>query len=296
MYQSLYEASHQDVLYLSPWWLDAVCGPDGWDAVHISSIADDTQAALPFFSMRIRGMRTVTAPPMTQWVDMVSTGRPSSGVLLSLFTALPSCSILDINLRPGTPWHFSEKTFLHSTQYSYLLPFPESGLEPRARYSENLRRNLRASHGNYSIESSEDFTLLQQMFRAVYESKKTSAPWWTDHILPRVCRLVLEQQRGFLAAVRGNRGIIAMGLFAHDSDTLYYLIGGRVAGEDGTAAHALLLDQAIEKAYAQRLGFDFEGSMVPGIAGFFQGFGASPVAYSRIRRFRGLGRIWSAFQ
>ena len=77
-----------------------------------------------------------------------------------------------------------------------------------------------------------------------------------------------------------------------DATTAYYLLGGRNE-TGGASAHAYLLDDAVSHAVAHERKFDFEGSMHPGIANFFQSFGAKPAPYIRIRKYKGLGKLWS---
>jgi len=91
-----------------------------------------------------------------------------------------------------------------------------------------------------------------------------------------------------------HQGVAIAGILTGwDSKTSYYLAGGRNGDDQGASAHALLLDHVIHEAQTRGLAFDFEGSMNPGIANFFQSFGAKPESYLQIRKFRGMGKLWS---
>jgi hypothetical protein len=295
-YHALYESQSHQRLYLAPWWLDAVCGKTGWDVVNFIEPDSRCQAALPFFKTRIRGLTAITTPPVTQWVEVLRP--PESGVtpVLSVLDALPRCSILDLSLRPGTDMQFRSPAYSVSTQYSYILQHQGSSVPFSSGYSEGLRRNLRATASRYNLIEKEDILLLQQLYELVYHQKKVNPPWWIADILPGLVRALLKKQCGKLTFVQHNRDTIAASLTAWDDTHDYYLIGGRIAGEDGVSAHALLLDKAIDEASHRGHDFDFEGSMVPGIAQFFQTFGASPVPYPRVRKFSGMGLLWSFFR
>ena len=79
----------------------------------------------------------------------------------------------------------------------------------------------------------------------------------------------------------------AAGAFAHWNGTAYYLAGAQLPGQPDEGAMYRLLWEAILNA--QRKGctiFDFEGSMIPGVARFFRQFGSTPVPYFSLTKNR----------
>jgi hypothetical protein len=92
---------------------------------------------------------------------------------------------------------------------------------------------------------------------------------------------------------REGQEVLAAVLVAWDPVSTYYLAGGRTARPGAASAHAILLDHAVGDAMARGTSFDFEGSMHPGIANFFQSFGARPEPFTRLTRFTGAGRLWA---
>lgn len=94
---------------------------------------------------------------------------------------------------------------------------------------------------------------------------------------------VAQQKAAVMGVYDRNGALCAAALFISDTNRIYYL--GGVSSGEGKALSAmfLLLDHVIRKFAGQNVSLDFEGSMVPGIAGFFKGFGAQPETYYYIK-------------
>ncbi len=285
----------QPPLYVAPWWLDATCGPGGWDAAIIQDTHGNPVAGLPYHLTRIRGLPALITPPFTQWVTPVSSSDSPGNYIPSLLSALPQVPILDLCLKPDTHLDLVESVIPATLKYSYIIPGTLSGEQLRSGYSEGLRRNLNKAEKLYSIESTTDINSFLTLCRQSYAQQKMSPPPWLSRVVPEVYKGLLTHQCGDLMMAYSEGRPIAGILTARDHHTSYYLAGGRTGDEQGASAHALLLDHAVRAALERGTAFDFEGSMHPGIANFFQSFGALPASYWRFRKFRGLGKLWSVF-
>ena len=294
-YISLFEAGTRPLLYAAPWWLDATCGENNWDAVVRKSEDGRVIAALPFHTTKIRGLSAVITPPLTQWVSLISSTDDSGISNQSLLNDLPKSSILDLCIRP-------EKELLHqgsdlpiNLKYSFIIPDMDSMESVRKAYNEGLRRNLRQAEKNYTVEVSDDIAGFLSLCEQSYFQRNMKPPKWLDEVVRNVFKQLNLHQCGSITLAKVQGKVIAAVLTAWDQHSAYYLAGGRTADDQGASAHALLLDHAVAAAQSKGIAFDFEGSMHPGIANFFQSFGGSPVAYWQMRQFNGLGRLWSLF-
>lgn len=246
---------------------------------------------MPYCNQRIRGMASMITPPLTQWVDILQQGEgpPSYS---DLFTKLPDRPILDISVKPGITLLPLPSSLRISSQYSYVLPAADAATAI-AGYNDTLRYTLKQAPESFSIKRDVNIQQLVQLYASVFSQKNMKPPWWIATVLPRLIRAVLDRGQGEMRFAMHHDKVIAGSLTVWDDSHTYYLVGGRDAGKGGMSAHAFLLHDAIVAAGARHHDFDFEGSMVAGIASFFQSFGAKPVPYARVRRFRGLGRLWS---
>ena len=295
-YRTLLQAVQKPPLYAMPWWLDAVCGAKGW---HAAIQYDEKQRALgmlPFYQTRIHGLSAITTPPFTQFLPLISLQSDTILSLDDLLSRLPSTQILNITAQEGLAGQQAVTSRQISVRYSYMISGETSISQVRSRYNEGLKRNLRAANDTYGIAESEDIGLFLELYKASLRQQGSAPPPWADQVIRSVYTALIRHQSGQLTMVYHQQQPIAGVLIGWDRNTSYYLAGGKVGGDHGASAHALLLDGAIAYAMEGGRSFDFEGSMHPGIANFFQSFGASPIPYWHIRQSRGFGKLLSLFQ
>lgn len=294
-YHYLFESLEKPLLYTAPWWLDATCGEGGWDAV-IEYDDDVPVAGLAFHKTSIRLLSSIITPPLTQWVSVLSAKELSSSEFGSLLSKLPNASIFDLTLKPFDDIHLQNEQFPIDLKYSFVLPYTEDDTLIRRGYNEGLRRNIRQAEKNYTIEASEDISGFLQLCKSSFQQQQMNPPHWLGTIIPQVYDSLKANHCGMLTTASFQGKTIAGVLTAWDHHTTYYLSGGRAEGDQATSAHALLLDHAIQLAFNRKTSFDFEGSMHPGIANFFQSFGAKPIPYWHLKKYRGFGKVWSALK
>lgn len=294
-YHQLYEALLAPPLYAHPWWMDATCGVGQWDAVVQNDREGKSSMAIPFYPTKISGISAIITPPLTQWVAVLLAQPEVEQSDLSLLSVFPKSSIFDLSLQPDMKLHLKDKSFIANLKYSYILPKNGGANDVRSGYNEGLRRNIRQAEKNYTLQESDDIRGFLSLCRQSYRQQKMKPPGWLDHVVTRVYEELLSRQCGMLTTATYQGRVIAGILTGWDQKTTYYLSGGRTSDDVGASAHALLLDQAVQAAHRRQTAFDFEGSMHPGIANFFQSFGAKPIPYWRLRKYRGAGKLWSLF-
>ncbi|MEP6794346.1 MAG: GNAT family N-acetyltransferase [Saprospiraceae bacterium] len=295
LYTDFYaDCAHPD-LYAAPWWLDAVCGEGRWEAIQLVTKRDQTTAFIPFYKTHIRRLSALITPALTQWIPIVAKEDSHDFSIDDFLETLPPCSILDLTMKPGKNPILSSPAYHVNFKYSYVIPYRGLNDQLKLNYNEGLRRNLREAEKNYSIVASDDIQTFVHLCKSSYRNRKLKPPFWLDQIVPAAVGALKKNGSGVINLAFHHGAVIAGILTGWDTRTTYYLTGGRNGDEQGASAHALLLDHVINQAHGRGHSFDFEGSMHPGIANFFQSFGATPEPYLQIRKFSGMGRIWSFF-
>ena len=291
-YESLFRTLPGAPLYAAPWYLDAVC-PDQWD-VYVQSAANG-KIMIPYQRTHISRMVSVITPPLCQYLPVLKSD-PSLGLSMQEFIqSAGSFSILDVSFASDDV-AVDEATRIPSRiKYSYAIS-SQDYTQARSRYNEGLRRNLKEAEGTYTVREINDVALLISLSKSSYQQRGIKYPQWIEHITPSVVRALHENVQGKVLAAFLDQKPVAAILLGWDNATSYYLMGGRLPGEGAASAHALLLDAAIRESLSAGREFDFEGSMHPGIANFFQSFGAHPVAYHHIKQLKGIGRLWGLFR
>jgi len=295
-YHRLFEAVEKPLLYATPWWLDATCSAGGWDAVIRKKNDNDVIAALAFHTTKIRGLSAVITPPLTQWLSLISSSSDPGVSHPSLLPDLPKSAILDLSIKPDTALLYQNTNPPVVLKYSFIIPGMESMDAVRGMYNEGLKRNLRQAEKNYILQESDDVAGFLSLCEQTYLQRKMKPPHWLNKVVPDVYQQLIKKQCGRIIIASFQDKVIAGVLTAWDSHSAYYLAGGRTGDDQGASAHALLLDHAVQAAQSRGIAFDFEGSMHPGIANFFQSFGGVPVSYWQLRKYTGIGKLWGLFQ
>lgn len=293
-YESILQTIPVRPLYAESWWLDATCGKEHWHIYSFKDAQGNEVACLPYFTTRVASLKAVITPPMTQWLSLIEVSDSAPVDLQDFIDGIKSSFIIDVSLKTGSVISSSQNRVASNLKYSYVITGTSDIHVVRSRYNEGLRRNLKEAEKKYTIVESDDVSALIELSKASYKHRNVRAPAW----IPEIARNVFE------ALKQHNRGRIIFALYDHkpiagimtgwDDQTEYYLLGGR-KGDSGASAHALLLDHAISHAISRGRKFDFEGSMHPGIANFFQSFGATPEPFLQLRKYRAAGKLWALF-
>ena len=87
-------------------------------------------------------------------------------------------------------------------------------------------------------------------------------------------------------AIRNADGeLYAAGFVVWDTDAMHYLIAAQDEQHNDSGAMALLVLECIKLAREKGVKFDFEGSMIRGVARHFQQFGAKPAQYCCVYKY-----------
>ncbi len=266
-YDSVVESAPNSRVYALSWYLDHVI--DQWDVL----VYGDYEYVMPLPWKQKLGIRYVVQPPFTQQ--------------LGVFPSPPE-EIMDRFVRE-IALHFrlarlqfnSENTSafegLAPRQNLLLnLHFPYNGLY--SEYGRHTRRHLKQA-----VE--QQFTFSEGLMAADYIDFKRKAQT-ARHlqsqlgVLQRLMGYALFKGQGFLYGVYNRENqLCAAALFVLHGKRLIYLNGVSLRETHSEGAMYYLIDRVIQQFANRQLFLDFEGSMIPGIARFFEGFGARRELY-----------------
>jgi hypothetical protein len=286
-------------LFMQPYWLDLVCPHKQWDALMSHDGNGAVRGAWAYAYGRSRGLRWIRLPVITPftgiWSD-IPEGLPRQKqialrheILHDLARQLPRVHIFELKVQwPLQDWlPFYWRGYRQETRYTFRFdPIDVEGIHEN--FSKSFRRNLRAAERHYDIREGSAAQLYPLMERVFAMREATS------HLSPEVLGKVVEQMQargqGRVYTAFDNSGLQAALFAVWDSQTTYYLIGGR-SRTDSRHGMNLLLWHAIQDAGARGHSFDFEGSMIEGVNQFFQSFGASLTPYFYLYRYRGIAKL-----
>lgn len=218
-------------------------------------------------------------------------GKPTSQVsrqrraATALMPALRSMRGFDYSFSPGfvdwLPFHWSG--YAQETRYSYRIAAGRAG-DWREHADSRLRNDLqRATRAGLSFECEVPLADLIELAARTYR-RQGAAPPFREAKLEAALRHVIAAGFGSTACIRSPDGkVMAVALTLQDRRAAFLTITG-YADDAKPGATSLLIAGLIERALAEGVDFDFEGSMIQPIEAYYRGFGGALTPYFRIWR------------
>jgi len=263
-----------ETIYPYSWYLDLVS--PGWEGL----IRGDYDAVFPLTWKIKYGIHYLVQPVLTQQLGVFTQEKSSDMVVRSFLDNIPSkFKHVDICLNSSNELNNKKIQILKRVNYELNLNTGINNI--RSVYSTNTRRNIqKALQNRLAIKNIDIETYIS--LRKESDKKKFSTVHY--HWLEKLFSGILEKGSGELVGTFCNDKPCAAVLWAFSETRLLYL--NAVSNESGKEKRAmfLMVDNYIGKNAGKELLVDFEGSMIPGVARFFKGFGAKANRYMRIRK------------
>lgn len=252
--------------YALSWYLDSVA--ENWDAL----ILEDYMAVMPLVWLRKLGVPCLYQPYYCQQLGVFGTGVSSTIADRFLKKASGRFPYIHINLHAQI--NVAEAKMKFKKKTNLLLDLNSSYPTLRKGYSENHRRNVSKAEKArlvfsevVSIENFQTF-YLENVIRTGEKFEKKH-----EKIFLQLTRRVLDKQYGQIYAVLLEGRLLAASLVLYHHNRLINVIN--TSNDDGKkkGASHFLFDGVIKKHANTATLLDFEGSSIPAIARFYQGFG-----------------------
>ncbi len=235
------------------WWLDIVS--PNWEVL----VEDDYQAIMPLTIKKKLGIRYIVQPKWTQQLGVF--GSADTDRFLS---KIPFLSY-DLNLN-----HKNQSKHTGKDHTNYVI-------DHDSQRDENTRRNVRkASALIYKdIEA--------EQFKTLWRSENQQMGQEYFRMLGELVQACKERGMALLYGAYSEDRLVAA-MFAVKTEQRVILLAP-VSNDEGKARSAMfgIMDRVISDN-SDRL-TDCEGSMLPGVARFYRGFGGKEQNYKRVWRF-----------
>lgn len=262
-------------MYAYSWYLDFMS--PGWDAL----IAGDYEMLMPLTWRRKFGIDYLYQPAFTAQLGVFGNDINIQLLGEAFKVIRHRYRLVEISLNEGNQMHPSEDVTL-STNYVLHLDAPVSVLRTNFR-DATLRRIVQSKEaGNHFIH---DVPVEQVL--ALMLSKMSRVSNVGRHDADRFEKLFQFAAPKGLAKTFGVVGpdgtLLSSTVMLEADNRAYYLMAGNDPRGRASFASHLLIDGLIDY-YAERVSiFDFEGSDIPGVAMFYENFGARAVQYPKWR-------------
>jgi GNAT acetyltransferase-like protein len=282
-------------LFSEHWWLDAVA-PGRWGEATVRSDGEIT-ARLPWARERLPvpglHLTRLGSPRLTPFLaPMLELGSGKHVTRLAREHRLLEALLDDL-----PPFDYLSYTF--DPSFTNWLPFYWRGLTGslRATYvldditdldavwhgmSDTTRRIIRTAEPVLQINEDQSAGRLADALTSTFARQGRRMPFPLE-LLERLQRAVGEHDAGAVLSATDELGRLHGALMVvWDERRAYYLTGGAITELRRSGAQSLLMWRAIRLAAERVPVFDFEGSMIEGVARFFRGFGSRPCPYLHV--------------
>ncbi len=286
-------------IFMQPWWMDAVCAGKEWDVL-LSYNPDGTiRAALPYLIRKKWHMRWIVMPQETQiggiWLAQ------NGGLIEGTEDAIDIRAICDDFVEQLKALKLSYY-YQHYPIASKAVPVMKAlGFRTRERvtyriedlhdldaviaaFSKNKKRQLQKAlslHAERGM-SAEEFHQTHRYFLGLQHKQIT----YTREFLLVLDRKTRRNNQAEVITIRNADGVVyAAAYLVWDKHNMYYLMPCFNPMHKDSGASALLVLEALKLAREKGVIFDFEGSMVRGIANHYRQFGSKPATYYSVERY-----------
>ena len=291
---------------MQPWWLDSVCGKDGWTAAIIHDSNDHIIASLPF--------RKGSELGLLQWARMPKL-TPYTGLLIKYPNNMTSASareyyigrcwsevhqklplgylnlVLHPGLSPVLPW--ASFDLRSSSQVTYTLPLHQDVDTLWNLAKPSVRGKIRKAEKQLDIIYPDHCADLYQMLDKSFTKQNLKVPFSLDFLTQLYQSLSQHGQCILTIAIDGQGRLHAGNLVIIDEKYAYNLITGSDSELHQSGAVPFLIWNAIKSLQGKVDYFDFEGGMIPRIASLYRSFGAIRTPCTRI--YRSANKMTDAF-
>lgn len=296
-----YVKEHQDIcIYNQPWWLDAVCGENNWDVVISYDKQGGVQGVLTYYFKKKYGIKYITRPPLTQhngvllnipkgckYQKKLAYEKAIMTDLIEQIEKLNFACYIQAQSPDITNWlPFYWKGYSQSTSYTYRIKETREGDYQKIfdSFSSHVRRNINQAKAFALIEESDDIELFRTMQSKTFARQGMNQLYSIDLLsrLNDACRS--HNAKTMLVARDEENNVHCASYFVYDNNWVYQLMSGTDPAFRKSEFKTLCVERAIQFACDTKRGFDFEGSMLPGVEEYIRTFNAIQVPYFHLSK------------
>ena len=279
-------------VFLQPWWMDAVSIGKHWEA-KVWEENGEVIAAMPYLLRQRLWMRYIVMPQKTQLAGawLANDTEPAT-IADAIDRHLKSLHLTyyyqQFPIHSPIPPLLANRGYTIATRVTYRIEDCSDVERVIAGYNRNKQRQLKKS-AHFTLRQDD---ISPQAFFRFHQSALTAQGKVINYSEPFVTQLLSaaqQHQQGTVLTLYSNQTasptLIAAAIYVWDSDAVHYLMAAQHPDFQHLGLMARLVTEGIRLAHNRHLAFDFEGSMIPGVAKHFAQFGAIPATYCSVERY-----------
>ena len=292
--------SPQGCIFCKSWWLDAVC-PNGFEILTLRK-GGKIVAGMPLTKFR-RGIWVgITMPGLTQTLGVLLAPQQAGGcyarlskemeALRALVAAIPKADFFSVAMHHTlTNWlPFYWAGYSQTTRYTYVLDDlsdPEAAFSGMAPSTRNKIR--KAEKSGIRVEETEDVEAFLELNKKTFARQGMELPYTEAEVRRLDAACADRGARRIFCATDGLGRTHSALYVVYDEKCMYNLMQGGDPELRSSGANPLAMWRSIQLAHELGVPYDFEGSMLANVEGFFRSFGAAQKPYFEVSRFSSIG-------
>ncbi|MCF6349854.1 MAG: hypothetical protein L3J23_02340 [Flavobacteriaceae bacterium] len=255
-------------VYAFSWYLDIVCR--NWEVL----ILNDYQIVMPLPFRRIKKKflkKMIEQPPFCQQLGVFSLTELSLDKFNLFLDKLETFTINTYNFNSGNTSFLKAKKN-YNKRDNFELNLNNSYIDITTKYSKNLKRNIKKAIKNELLitnnVSIKDFLLMKE------QNKKHKIKNKQFKKINKLITKIQLRKYGTFYGIKKENDLITIGFFIVSDNRLIHLFSSNTNFGKKVGSVPFLFDTIIQKNESSNVIFDFEGSMIVGVAKFFKSFGS----------------------
>ena len=254
-------------IYAYSWYLDIVA--DHWSTL----VLNDYEAVMPLPWRSKYFIKYVYPPAWTQQLGVFSKKTISQNLLKEFVSAIPKkFKKVTIQFNSGNDLSL----FKIQKRVNYILPLNKDYKEIYKRFNKNRKRDIKkAVYKNYKISKKINTSEFLNFYLNEPKNYKLNKNQITSikNLLSSNNKLVR------IWGIREDEKLIASLIWLKDNNRITYLlpISTKIAKDNGLPT--LIISELIKQFSDSDFVFDFEGSMIDGVADFYRSFKSEKESY-----------------
>lgn len=297
IYRSLCQEHKEIPLFMQTWWLDAASG-ENWDVI-FSKNGDDIVGFFIFSYQEKYGKKIITNHPLTQYagpylfypegLNKSELHSFENKVYTSLIEQLnaKNFDFIEINCHHGFKNHqpFFWSGYKQTTKYTYVLEniSDRVALLKDMSYSQRGKR-IKKGSDDYIFSLDLPAEVFYDFYKQNLESQDKTIFYSKKYFL-RLYNAAKERNQGQIISIYNKENELLAALWTvWDSEFAYNMIMTSDKKKKCSEGTTLLIWETLDFLIDKTKNYDFEGSMIKGVALRNQSYGATAVPYHSISK------------
>lgn len=295
-YRLLCEERDDIPLFMQAWWMDAACGEKKWDVFLYEENGEKIIASFVYHFVEKLGFKLILNPQLTQvsglWIDYPQNQKLhkrysfEKKIIDNFIAHLESLKVdfysqnFHYSFKNWQPFYW--KGFKQTTYYTYQIR-DLSNLECIFQSFSTAKQKHIKKENNLQL----DFSFTAENFYNFHKKcllQKNEKITYSQKLFLSIYNEAVKRDKGKIFAIKDKNELHAALFVVWDTNSAYALISAISPQFKNDGSSTKIFWEAIKFITDKTKIFDFEGSMIEGVAQSFQQFGTEQIPYFNIEK------------